>query len=54
MASNVTIHKKMLSQILDYEHNQIQVHFFLFAQQSSASSLEIIINCTILIAERDL
>ncbi|XP_048049575.1 BAI1-associated protein 3 [Megalobrama amblycephala] len=24
MASNVTIHKKMLSQILDYEHNQIQ------------------------------
>ncbi|XP_067276686.1 BAI1-associated protein 3 [Pseudorasbora parva] len=24
MASNVTIHKKMLSQILDYEHNQIK------------------------------
>ncbi|KTG05130.1 hypothetical protein cypCar_00022231 [Cyprinus carpio] len=24
MASNVTIHKKMLSQMLDYEHNQIQ------------------------------
>nr|XP_055045759.1 BAI1-associated protein 3 [Misgurnus anguillicaudatus]XP_055045766.1 BAI1-associated protein 3 [Misgurnus anguillicaudatus] len=24
MASNVTIHKKMLSQILEYEHNQIQ------------------------------
>ncbi len=29
MASNVTIHKKMLSQILDYDIIKFRLHFFL-------------------------
>ncbi|KTF87351.1 hypothetical protein cypCar_00014022 [Cyprinus carpio] len=38
MASNVSIHKKMLSQILDYEHNQIQKEPFNWNGQVCAAA----------------